>query len=355
MPHVVCVSSGTAALHLACLRRRPRTRGRGDRAVRDVRGHRGGGALLRRRAGLLRRGGRRARRCSTRPTWSAVSPTRTKAVLAVHFCGYAADTDALRALCDEHGLMLIEDAAQAIRARVGAAGAMAGTAGDLGCLSFFSKKQLCVGEGGAVITSDEGLADQGALAALARHEQRHVGPPPRLLALLRRGRRGLQLPHGRAARGAGHVAAAAAGRRDRAPPRGGARAIASGWPAGRGRAGVRRRRRGAGIALRLPAAGGRPRGPRPRPRRAWRSAASRPPGTPRCTASADTRGRHRAARTPTSSPTATSACRCRPRSRTRISTTSPARSRRCSREGAGDGLRRLHRLPRARTPCARGR
>jgi dTDP-4-amino-4,6-dideoxygalactose transaminase len=78
---------------------------------------------------------------------------RTRAVIAVHMCGYPADVEALRALCTEHGLFLIEDAAQALGARVH--GGLAGTAGELGCLSFFSKKQLCLGEGGMVLTADE--------------------------------------------------------------------------------------------------------------------------------------------------------------------------------------------------------
>ncbi len=83
---------------------------------------------------------------------------RTRAVIAVHMCGYPADMPALRALCDAHGLVLIEDAAQAIGARVTPEGATAGTAGALGCLSFFSKKQLCVGEGGMVLAADEAHA-----------------------------------------------------------------------------------------------------------------------------------------------------------------------------------------------------
>jgi dTDP-4-amino-4,6-dideoxygalactose transaminase len=157
VPHVVCVSSGTAALHLACLAAGLEP---GDEAIVPS-------ATFVATAAAVRY-------CGAEPVFCDVvgadtpliDPAdverrisdRTKAVLAVHFCGYAADTDSLRALCDERGLMLIEDAAQAIRARVGASGAMAGTAGDMGCLSFFSKKQLCVGEGGAVTCSDEGLA-----------------------------------------------------------------------------------------------------------------------------------------------------------------------------------------------------
>ncbi len=86
---------------------------------------------------------------------------RTRAVIAVHMCGYPADVPALRALCEERGLALIEDAAQALGARVD--GGLAGTAGVLGCLSFFSKKQLCLGEGGMVLTADEELARRARL------------------------------------------------------------------------------------------------------------------------------------------------------------------------------------------------
>jgi dTDP-4-amino-4,6-dideoxygalactose transaminase len=81
---------------------------------------------------------------------------RTKAVLAVHFMGYTADVAALRALCDEHGLALVEDVAQAVGARY-PDGRRAGTGGTAGCFSFFSKKQLCVGEGGAVVSADEAV------------------------------------------------------------------------------------------------------------------------------------------------------------------------------------------------------
>jgi dTDP-4-amino-4,6-dideoxygalactose transaminase len=101
---------------------------------------------------------------------------RTRAIMAVHFLGYPAPLGALRELCDERGLTLIEDAAQAVGGWVQvpgdaaagadrrgggpgqAAGRRTGTVGDLGCYSFFSKKQLCTGEGGMVVTADEGLA-----------------------------------------------------------------------------------------------------------------------------------------------------------------------------------------------------
>src|SRR5207248_2226864 len=80
---------------------------------------------------------------------------RTRAVIAVHFCGYPANVVGLRELCDSRGILLIEDAAQGIGAVVSEDGRKAGSVGQAGCLSFFSKKQLFVGEGGMVLTSDE--------------------------------------------------------------------------------------------------------------------------------------------------------------------------------------------------------
>ena len=62
---------------------------------------------------------------------------------------------ALRALCAEHGLALIEDAAQGF-------GVDATAAADVACLSFFSKKQLAVGEGGMVLTRRRGRSRRGS-------------------------------------------------------------------------------------------------------------------------------------------------------------------------------------------------
>ena len=78
-------------------------------------------------------------------------------------------------------------------------GRQAGTVGALGCLSFFSKKQLCVGEGGAVLTADRRARRARPVAALARDDLGHVGSPTRPRGVLRRRRRRLQLPARRAA------------------------------------------------------------------------------------------------------------------------------------------------------------
>lgn len=83
---------------------------------------------------------------------------RTRAVLAVHLFGRAADTDALGALCDAHGLALVEDAAQGAGAERG--GRRTGTLGRVACFSFFPAKPFgAAGDGGACVTNDPGLAE----------------------------------------------------------------------------------------------------------------------------------------------------------------------------------------------------
>lgn len=81
---------------------------------------------------------------------------RTKAVACVHFAGYPAPVAALKALCDEHGLALIEDVAHAPSAT--ADGRKLGTFGLAGAFSFFSNKILSVGEGGLLATDDDDVA-----------------------------------------------------------------------------------------------------------------------------------------------------------------------------------------------------
>lgn len=85
----------------------------------------------------------------------ALTP-RTKAVCVVHYAGYPARVEALRALCDAHGVALIEDAAHAPDAHAG--GRKLGTWGLAGAFSFFSNKVLACGEGGLLATDDAGVA-----------------------------------------------------------------------------------------------------------------------------------------------------------------------------------------------------
>jgi dTDP-4-amino-4,6-dideoxygalactose transaminase len=81
---------------------------------------------------------------------------RTRAVVAVHFGGYAAEIDELATLCRDRGLALIEDVAHAPGADYG--GRRLGGFGVAGAFSFFSNKVLPVGEGGMVTTDDDDLA-----------------------------------------------------------------------------------------------------------------------------------------------------------------------------------------------------
>lgn len=80
---------------------------------------------------------------------------KTKAVLIVHYAGYACDMDAILGICKKHDLKLIEDCAHAPGGEY--AGRKLGTFGDLSAWSFFSNKNLAVGEGGMVVTRDPAL------------------------------------------------------------------------------------------------------------------------------------------------------------------------------------------------------
>jgi len=82
---------------------------------------------------------------------------RTRAVLAVHLFGAPAPVDQLRSIADEHGLMLIEDCAQAWLTEL-PGGGLAGTVGEVGCLSLQQWKHITCGDGGLVITDDDLLA-----------------------------------------------------------------------------------------------------------------------------------------------------------------------------------------------------
>jgi dTDP-4-amino-4,6-dideoxygalactose transaminase/acetyltransferase-like isoleucine patch superfamily enzyme len=91
----------------------------------------------------------------------AIGP-RTKALLPVHLFGRAADLGSLTALCERHGLALIEDAAQALGASW--AGRQVGRFGAFGCFSFFPSKNLGgFGDGGLLTTERDDLAQRARL------------------------------------------------------------------------------------------------------------------------------------------------------------------------------------------------
>ncbi len=76
--------------------------------------------------------------------------SRTKAVMIVHYAGYPCAMDEIVSLCQQGGVALIEDCAHAPGARY--KGRRVGSFGDFGCFSFFTNKNLSVGEGGMVTT-----------------------------------------------------------------------------------------------------------------------------------------------------------------------------------------------------------
>lgn len=94
---------------------------------------------------------------------------RTKAILPVHIFGQPADMDALQAIAEQYNLLIIEDACQAIGSTY--KGRAIGSIGDIGCISFFPTKNLGgYGDGGIVVTNNEGVADR--IRLLCHHGSR---------------------------------------------------------------------------------------------------------------------------------------------------------------------------------------
>jgi 8-amino-3,8-dideoxy-alpha-D-manno-octulosonate transaminase len=101
----------------------------------------------------------------------SVMTPRTKAVLPVHMCGAMARIEDIKNLCSQKGLVLIEDACQALGATF--KGKALGTFGHMGCFSFDSVKTITCGEGGAVVTDDKALYALGD--EFSDHGHDHIG------------------------------------------------------------------------------------------------------------------------------------------------------------------------------------
>jgi dTDP-4-amino-4,6-dideoxygalactose transaminase len=104
---------------------------------------------------------------------------RTRAIVAVHLYGQAADLDALAALAGRHGLTLVEDCAQAHGAR--SQGRIVGTVGHIACFSFYPTKNLgAAGDGGLVASSRPELIERVRSLRQYGWRQRYVSDEPGL-------------------------------------------------------------------------------------------------------------------------------------------------------------------------------
>jgi dTDP-4-amino-4,6-dideoxygalactose transaminase len=167
--HAVAVASGTAALHLAMV---ALGIGPGDEVVVPA-------YTFPATANAVELCGGRAVLVDVDPATfnldlefvaSALTP-RTRALIGVHLFGRPLDWETLRALVPER-VHLVEDAAGALGARY--RGRPCGSLGVMGCLSFHPRKIVATGEGGAVTTDDEALAD--AIRRLRHHGIVQHGP-----------------------------------------------------------------------------------------------------------------------------------------------------------------------------------
>ncbi|MCI2242266.1 UDP-4-amino-4,6-dideoxy-N-acetyl-beta-L-altrosamine transaminase [Adlercreutzia faecimuris] len=158
---VTAVANGTAALHIACLAAGIKP---GDEVIVSP-------ITFAASANCVRY-------CGATPvfadidsdTWN-ISPAsirekvtdRTRAIVAVDFGGVPVAADEIRAICDEFGLVFIEDAAHSLGSARG--GVPVGSLADITTLSFHPVKTVTTGEGGAVVTSDPELARMAELYA----------------------------------------------------------------------------------------------------------------------------------------------------------------------------------------------
>lgn len=103
---------------------------------------------------------------------AAITP-RTRAIMPVHLFGQSADLRPLLDLAAQHGLPIIEDAAQAIGTQY--EGRAVGTWGQIGCYSFFPTKNLgALGDAGLIVTSDDALADRLRMLRVHGSRQKYL-------------------------------------------------------------------------------------------------------------------------------------------------------------------------------------
>ena len=91
---------------------------------------------------------------------AAITP-HTRAIVPVHYAGVCCDMDALGDIAREHGLAMVEDAAQAVGSFY--KDRPAGSMSDVGCFSFHETKNYSMGEGGAVILNDPHMVERAEI------------------------------------------------------------------------------------------------------------------------------------------------------------------------------------------------
>ena len=91
---------------------------------------------------------------------AAITP-KTKAIVPVHYAGVACEMDKIMEIANKHGLLVIEDAAQAVMSEY--KGKALGTFGDYGCYSFHETKNYSMGEGGAILVRDQDKVEEAEI------------------------------------------------------------------------------------------------------------------------------------------------------------------------------------------------
>ena len=158
--YAVVVNSGTSALHCACVAAEI---GPGDEVITTPI--------------TFAASANCALYCGAKPVFADINPEtynidpesirshiteKTKAVVAVDFTGQAVQIDEIKAICKEHNLIFIEDAAHSIATKYN--GQQVGSLADMTCFSFHPVKTITGGEGGAILTNDEDLYKKLVLA-----------------------------------------------------------------------------------------------------------------------------------------------------------------------------------------------
>lgn len=151
--HAVVLANGTAALHCACL---AADIGDGDEVITTPI--------------TFAASANCALYCGAKPVFADINPetynidpesirkcitSKTKAIVAVDFTGQPVEIDEIRKICDEYGLVFIEDAAHSIGSEY--RGKKIGSLADMTTFSFHPVKTITGGEGGAVLTNDDEL------------------------------------------------------------------------------------------------------------------------------------------------------------------------------------------------------